>query len=226
MATNVKEMFASIAEKYDLLNNALSFGVHHLWRKKSVKLVGAKSGMKVLDCASGTGDFAIEFYNKGCEVLATDFCEPMLKIAEKKFAERNYAIKCEVADVTNLQFASEEFDVSSISFGIRNVPDVIKGLSEMARVVKSGGKVVILEFGWPKGAFKYVYGFYSKYMIPIIGKIISGNNYAYDYLPETAKKFPCADDFLDVANSLGVFKNSSYVSLTLGIAYIYVLEKK
>lgn len=227
MSEKVRTMFAEISGKYDQMNDLLSFGVHHKWRKKAVKLSGAKNGMKVLDCATGTGDLAIEFkkaVGKG-EVIGTDFCAEMLEYAPPKAKENNLDIKFEIADVMNLQYDDESFDISSISFGIRNVDDTLTGLKELARVVKKGGKVIIIEFGQPKGIFSVFYNIYSKFIMPTLGKLFARSKAAYEYLPQTAAKYPCRDDFTKIMDQTGLLKNNKYHSLTFGIAYIYLGER-
>lgn len=225
MSEKVKNMFADIADDYDRINSILSFGVHNAWRKKTVLESGAKSGHKVLDCATGTGDLAIEFKKAvGHEgvVTGTDFCEEMIEHAPAKADKENLVVKFEVADAMNLPYEDNTFDISSIAFGIRNVDDPLACLKEMARVVKPGGKVVVLEFGQPKGAVRIPYEIYSKHVMPAIGGFISGNREAYTYLPETSAKFPAGNKFLDLMKEADVFSEQRAVKLTGGISYIYV----
>ncbi len=224
MSEQVKKMFSGISGKYDLLNDILSFGIHHRWRKKTVKQAVVSQNANILDTACGTGDLAFEFYKalKGnCNIIATDFCEDMLDIAKKKANFNEYKIKFELADVMNLHFKDKTFDITSISFGIRNVDDTKIGISELARVTKSGGRVVILEFGQADGLFGKIYNFYSKYYMPFAGKLIAGDDYAYSYLPKTAKLFPCKDEFVNIMKSTGKFSDIHYIKLSGGIAYIY-----
>ena len=225
MSEKVKNMFADIADDYDRLNSILSFGVHYFWRDKAVKLSGAQPGSRVLDCATGTGDLALEFKEKvGPEgyVKGTDFCAEMLQYAPDKAAQKNLSVDFEVADVLNLPYDDNEFDIASIAFGIRNVDDPVKGLRELARVVKSGGRVVVLEFGQPRGIVKYPYELYSQYIMPAIGGWISGNREAYTYLPRTSARFPAGDKFLQLMEEADAFESKQAHKLTAGIAYIYV----
>jgi len=225
MSEKVKNMFADIADDYDRLNSILSFGVHYFWRDKAVKLSGAQPGSRVLDCATGTGDLALEFKEKvGPEgyVKGTDFCAEMLQYAPDKAAQKNLSVDFEVADVLNLPYDDNEFDIASIAFGIRNVDDPVKGLREMARVVKPGGRVVVLEFGQPRGIVKYPYELYSQYIMPAIGGWISGNREAYTYLPRTSARFPAGDKFLQLMEEADAFESKQAHKLTAGIAYIYV----
>ena len=229
MSHKVKEMFKGIAGRYDFMNNLLSLGIHKSWRKKAVALSSAKKDDSVLDCASGTGDFAIEFKkvvgNQG-KVVATDFCTEMLIIAEKKFQKNTWDIKTQIEDVMNLSFEDNTFDISSIAFGIRNVDSSIKGLEEMARIVKQSGEVVVLEFGQPYGLFSYIYKFYSKLIIPVLGKLLTNSKFAYDYLQETAGRFPCSEEFIEIMKSTRKFESIKYYPVTSGIAYIYIGKVK
>lgn len=225
MSEKVKNMFADIADDYDRINTILSFGVHNAWRKKAVLESGAAPGDRVLDCATGTGDLAIEFKkavgHQG-KVIGTDFCEEMIEHAPAKADKEKLVVEFEVADAMNLPYEDNSFDIASIAFGIRNVDDPLACLKEMARVVKSGGRVVILEFGQPKGAVRFPYKIYSKHVMPAIGGFISGNREAYSYLPETSAKFPAGDKFLDLMRNADVFSDQRAVKLTGGISYIYV----
>ncbi|MEX0995335.1 MAG: bifunctional demethylmenaquinone methyltransferase/2-methoxy-6-polyprenyl-1,4-benzoquinol methylase UbiE [Balneolaceae bacterium] len=225
MGEKVKNMFADIAEDYDRINSILSFGIHHIWRKRTVRESTAGPGDHVLDCASGTGDLAIEFKKAvGDEgyVLGTDFCREMIELAPEKAKKKNLEIDFEVADAMDLSYENDRFDISSIAFGIRNVDDPVKSLQEMARVVKPGGRVVVLEFGQPKGLLKFPYVLYSRHIMPAIGGWISGNREAYTYLPETSANFPAGDSFLELMDQAGVFSTRRAVRLTGGISYIYV----
>ena len=225
MSEKVRSMFADIANDYDRVNTVLSFGVHHAWRRKTIKESGAAPGNSVLDCATGTGDLAIEFKKKvGKEgyVLGTDFCAPMIEPAPGKAKKEGLDIDFEVADAMDLPYEDNRFDIASISFGIRNVDEPIVALKEMARVVKPGGRVVVLEFGQPKGFIKYPYELYSQYIMPTVGGILSGNKEAYTYLPKTSATFPAGKKFLKLMDNAGVFSEKKAVKLTGGIAFIYV----
>lgn len=218
-------MFADIASDYDRVNTVLSFGVHHAWRKKAIIESEAKEGDHVLDCATGTGDLAIEFKKAVGDtgyVLGTDFCAPMIEPAPGKAKDEGLEIDFEVADAMNLPYEDDRFDISSIAFGIRNVDDPVVALKELSRVVKPGGRVVVLEFGQPKGLLKYPYNLYSQHIMPAIGGMLSGNREAYTYLPRTSATFPAGDKFLKLMDNADTFSDKKAIKLTGGIAYVYV----
>ena len=225
MSEKVRQMFAEIAGDYDRVNTILSFGVHHIWRNKAVRLSGAEPGDSVLDCATGTGDLAVEFKKRVGEkghVLGTDFCEEMIELAPGKARANDLLIDFQVADAMDLPFDDDRFDIASIAFGIRNVDDPIQALREMARVVKPGGRVVVLEFGQPRGLIKFPYELYSQYIMPAVGGWISGNREAYHYLPRTSAEFPAGNNFINLMDQAGSFSKTELEKLTGGIAYVYV----
>jgi demethylmenaquinone methyltransferase/2-methoxy-6-polyprenyl-1,4-benzoquinol methylase len=225
MSEAVRSMFASIAGRYDITNSVLSLGTHHLWRRVAVKRSGAAPGLHVLDCATGTGDLALAFkkaVGDNGTVLGTDFCKEMLDFAPEKARKAGLAVSFEIADAMNLPYQNNRFDISSISFGIRNVDDPKKCLVEMARVTRPGGKVVVLEFGQPGGWFKLPYQFYQKFVMPLLGGLLTGNKNAYTYLPETSARFPSGESFLAMMDETGVFSAREFRPLTFGVAYIYV----
>lgn len=221
----IRSMFSKVASNYDKANSVLSVGIHHLWRKKLVKLSGVQSGARVLDCATGTGDLAIEFKQKvGVTgyVKGTDFCAEMLIPAPAKAASKNLQIDFEQADVTALQFADNSFDACSISFGIRNVNDPVKALQEMARVVKPGGVVMVLEFGQVDlPIMGPLYNWYSQKVLPVIGGMVTGQRDAYQYLQSSSAAFPCKENFLKLMTEANAFSSMEYTPVTGGIAYIY-----
>jgi demethylmenaquinone methyltransferase/2-methoxy-6-polyprenyl-1,4-benzoquinol methylase len=217
----IRSMFASISTRYDRANTVLSGGVHHLWRRKAVHWSNAKPGDAVLDCATGTGDLAIAFRkavgDRG-RVVGTDFVPEMLDVARHKAP----GITFEVADVTKLPYDDASFDVASISFGIRNVNDPCKGIAEMARTLRSGGRLIVLEFGQPRGRFfGALYDFYRRRMMPKLGGMVTGEQGAYEYLESSAGRFPCGDDFVALMRSAADFSSVEFQMLTFGIAYLY-----
>lgn len=225
MSEKVRSMFADIADDYDRINSVLSFGVHNGWRKKTVRESGAAPGERVLDCATGTGDLALEFKQAvGHEgyVLGTDFCREMIEHAPGKAEKRELVVEFEVADAMDLPYEDSSFDISSIAFGIRNVDNPLQCLRELARVVKKSGRVVVLEFGQPSGMMKAPFNLYSRLIMPAVGGWISGNRDAYTYLPETSAAFPSGEAFLNLMDEAGSFSSSRAVKLTGGIAYVYI----
>ena len=224
MSAEVRQMFASIARRYDAANEVLSLGVHRGWRRAAVRISGARPGHRVLDCATGTGDLALEFkreVGQEGEVIGTDFCAEMLESAPGKARRAGLEVRFAVADALALPYPDASFDVASIAFGIRNVDDPLRCLREMSRVVKPGGSVVVLEFGQPRGAFGALFRTYSKTVMPLIGGALTGNRAAYRYLPRTAAAFPAGDRFLALMAESGAFSRSEAHPLTFGTAYVY-----
>ncbi|QRK06128.1 bifunctional demethylmenaquinone methyltransferase/2-methoxy-6-polyprenyl-1,4-benzoquinol methylase UbiE [Archangium violaceum] len=225
MSTEVRQMFSSIATRYDVTNEVLSFGVHRLWRRAAVRLSGAREGNAILDCATGTGDLALAFKRKvgaSGRVVGTDFCKEMLDSAPAKAAREGLQVEFQVADAMDLPFASDSFDVASIAFGIRNVDDPVKCLKEMARVVRPGGRVVVLEFGQPTGFFGALFRVYSKVVMPTIGGLLTGNRAAYEYLPRTSAAFPAGDKFLSLMDQAGAYQERVAHPMMFGTSYVYV----
>ncbi len=217
-------MFADIASRYDRANSVLSLGTHKRWRKKAVRASGARPGDAVLDVATGTGDLAFAFKQAvgGGSVVGSDFCQPMLDEAMVKRQRLGMDVAFEQADAMALPYQDSAFDVASIAFGIRNVDDPASALAEMARVTRSGGRVVVLEFGQPGGIMAAPYKLYSKLVMPRVGGALTGHREAYEYLPETAAAFPCGDDFVDLMNGAAEFSSIKVTPLTGGIAWLYV----
>lgn len=216
----IKSMFRDISPGYDRANQVLSAGVHHLWRRTAVRVSGAKKGDAILDCATGTGDLAVAFKKRvqSGRVVGTDFVPEMIELAKRKASN----IEFEVADVTNLPYANDTFDVASISFGIRNVGDPRKGIAELARVIKPGGRVIILEFGQPPSrAFGAFYDFYRKRVLPHLGGALTGNRDAYDYLESSTARFPSGEQFVAMMRESAPFQSITMRPLTFGIAWLY-----
>ncbi|HEX2921603.1 MAG TPA: bifunctional demethylmenaquinone methyltransferase/2-methoxy-6-polyprenyl-1,4-benzoquinol methylase UbiE [Bacteroidales bacterium] len=221
----VRSMFNSIAWRYDFLNHFLSFGTDRLWRRKAIKIISeCKNEPVILDLATGTADLAIAAMRiKPKSITGIDISEGMLEIGRRKVLRSGYSSKIELiqADSENIPFLSDSFDVVMVAFGIRNYSDPRKGLSEMNRVLKDSGLVLVLEFSKPqKFPFRNVYNFYFRNILPFLGKLFSGDEEAYNYLPESVMNFPDNEQFLEMMESAG-FKKNRQVKLTGGIASIY-----
>ncbi|MFZ5440144.1 MAG: bifunctional demethylmenaquinone methyltransferase/2-methoxy-6-polyprenyl-1,4-benzoquinol methylase UbiE [Myxococcota bacterium] len=225
MSEQVHQMFSQIAPKYDATNDVLSMGVHRLWRRVAVRLSGAKAGDAVLDCATGTGDLALAFkraVGPSGSVLGTDFNADMLSFAPKKAQDAGLEVKFEVADAMKLPYEDARFNVASISFGIRNVDDPKVCVGELARVVKPGGRVVVLEFGQPGGLFGAFFRFYAKHVMPLLGQLLTGSRAAYEYLPRTMAAFPAGERFVAMMNDSDRYAKAEAHPLLWGLAYVYV----
>jgi demethylmenaquinone methyltransferase / 2-methoxy-6-polyprenyl-1,4-benzoquinol methylase len=186
------------------------------------------AGERVLDCATGTGDLALAFkraVGPAGEVVGTDFCAEMLASAPEKARRAGLQVRFEVADALALPYADGSFDVASIGFGIRNVDDPVRCLREMARVVRPGGRVVVLEFGQPHGAFGALFRVYSRSVMPAVGGLLTGNRAAYEYLPRTAAAFPSGNRFLTLMDDARCFTRRTATALWAGTAYVYLGEK-
>lgn len=224
----VAEMFNSISKKYDFLNHFLSMGIDILWRKKAIGLLKADQPKVILDIATGTGDFAIEALKLNPDqVIGVDISEGMLEVGRQKIKRKKLDNKIELrlGDSEKLLFDDNKFDAVIVSFGVRNFENLEKGIADMFRVLKPGGKVVILEFSKPtKFPFKNIYNFYFKAILPKIGRLVSKDQAAYTYLPESVQAFPDGKNFLKVLEKTG-FKNTRCKPLTFGISSIYIGEK-
>lgn len=224
MSEAVRSMFAGISGRYDLMNSVITLGMHQAWRRKAVSLSGVKSGDNVLDCASGTGDFALAFADvvgKSGHVAATDFCREMLDYLPDKIRGDRHSISIELADAMALQYASGTYDVVSIAYGIRNVDDPRVALGEMIRVLKPGGRLVVIETGQPTGIMKILYALFRP-VIPLAGRIIAGNSEAYSYLPRTALAFPYGQAFVAMLKENPRVREARAYPLFFGVSYIYV----
>ncbi len=220
----VANMFNNISKRYDLLNHVLSMGIDILWRKKAVRLLKPFAPKVILDIATGTGDFAIEASSlKPNIIYGVDISEGMLDVGRKKIVKQklNQIIEMQLGDSENLLFEDNFFDAVTVAFGVRNYENLKLGLSEMLRVMKPGGHVVIIEFSKPaKFPIKQLYSFYFKAILPTIGKVISKDKSAYTYLPESVSAFPYGNKFLEIMKDVG-FTETKAIPLTLGISSIY-----
>ena len=221
-------MFNNISRRYDLLNHLLSLGIDITWRKKAIKMLKPQNPGLILDIATGTADFAIEALALNPQkIIGVDISEGMLAVGRKKIAKMGLEDKIELqlGDSEKLAFSDNKFDAIIVSFGVRNFENLEKGLEDMYRVLKPGGMTVIVEFSKPTVfPFKQLYTFYFKHVLPLIGRIISKDNAAYSYLPESVQAFPYGDKFLEVLNKIG-YKNTVCRPLTFGISSIYIGQK-
>lgn len=224
----VKKMFNQISVKYNLSNTILSFGVHYIWKKKCIDFLKTYQPKTILDLATGTGDIALFLTQlKPEKIVAADFAENMLSETEKRIKQKKLEsiLSVRKEDGENLSFEANTFDAVTISFGIRNFENYEKGLSEMYRVLKNDGVLLILEFTMPKNVlFKYVYKFYFKCILPLIAWMIAGDKKSYDYLPNSVAAFPQYDEFCKVILNQG-FSECNFFPLTGGIATIYLAKK-
>ena len=237
----IASMFNGIAERYDLLNLMLSFGIDTLWRAKLVKFILAGKPSSILDIACGTGDLALIFGKRGVATIGADISANMLSVAwkkaEKRFdgeggvgregsTKRGEKPSFILASADDLPFDNESFDAVTISFGIRNFEKRAEALSEIIRVLRPGGSLAILEFASPKNTiWKALYGFYLKHFVPLVGRLVSGDKYAYRYLTDSIESFPKYESFCKEMREAG-FDECRFRSLSGGIAALYTAYKK
>lgn len=225
-AEAVREMFSGIATKYDFLNHFLSGNIDRKWRKlvaKKLKSVLENPDALVLDVACGTGDLSLELQrNARAKVIGTDFCRPMLDIAFDKNKQVETEIPYLEADGMNLSFADETFEAVTIAFGLRNFSNWQNGLIELRRVLKTGGKLAVLEFSTPLiPGFRQAFQFYFSNILPRIGGVVSGSRGAYEYLPDSVARFPDQKSLAKMLEETG-FAEVEYKNLTGGIAALHI----
>lgn len=224
----VEEMFDNISGKYDLLNHVLSVNIDKIWRRRTINKLKPYSPKKILDVATGTGDFALAASRlKDVQITGIDISEGMLNVGRKKIVKRKLeeSITFLKADSENLPFEKNSFDAAIVGFGVRNFENLKKGLAEINRVLQPGGVFFVLEFSKPGHApFKQLYSFYFTKILPRIGKMVSKDSSAYTYLPESVKEFPDGERFLAILADVG-FENTKSYTQTFGIATIYVGHK-
>lgn len=227
----VRQMFGEIAGRYDLLNHVLSLGVDVYWRWRTVRTVSPESSAPILDVCTGTGDLAFAYRKRAPEsvpVIGSDFTRPMLLFADRKQSGREgksrfvRPIPFVEADAQALPFGDDQFQIVSVAFGLRNVADTRRGLGEMIRVCRPGGRVAVLEFSQPRSRlFGAVYRFYFRHILPRIGQLVSGSRFdAYHYLPESVGEFPSGAALATVMQECGL-EQVQFRPLTLGIATLY-----
>ena len=225
----VEKMFDKIAFRYDFLNRFLSAGIDVRWRKKAIRELISFHPKNILDVATGTGDFAITSYKilKPEKITGIDISEGMLEVGRKKIMK--YGLQSQIqllnGDSEAIFFKDGSFDAVTVAFGVRNFENLEKGLSEIYRVLKPEGRLLVLEFSKPSlPLVRNLYNFYMKFVTPKVGKLISGNNDAYQYLNNSVQQFPEKETFIHVLNHLG-YRYSFYKTLSLGICTIYCGEK-
>lgn len=220
----VEAMFDSIAPRYDLLNRVLSFGIDQRWRRQAVDLLRDASPRRILDVATGTADLALQVLTLEPEkVIGVDISEEMLRIGRQKISEAGEEARVELrkGNSERLPFSDSQFDAALVAFGVRNFENLGRGLLEIQRVLRPGGKLVVLEFSHPRAfPVKQVYGFYSRYILPRVGGAVSGDAGAYKYLPDSVAAFPDGEDFLSQLDSAG-FGELLWKPLTFGVASLY-----
>lgn len=225
----VSNMFNNIAPKYDLLNRVLSLGIDKIWRKRAINILKKNNPSVILDVATGTADVAISTANiiQPESIVGIDISSEMLEVGKKKISQMglDQTISLKLGDSEAIEFGDNTFDAATVAFGVRNFENLEKGLSEMLRVVKKGGTVLILEFSKPSVfPFKQIFQFYFKFILPFIGKFTSKDPKAYKYLFESVQAFPQGSKFLNIMQSVG-YKNCRQVKLSLGICSIYLGDK-
>lgn len=220
----VRSMFNNIAETYDFLNHFLSFGIDYYWRWKAIKKLKPFQPKLILDMATGTTDFALSAQkNLNAKVIGIDLAESMLHVGMKKLRskEKTEEIQLVCGDAENIPVSSNMFDAATVAFGVRNFENLTKGLSEICRTLKPEGNLIILEFSKPsKFPFKQIYFFYFKYILPVMGRMVSKSSEAYDYLPDSVTKFPAPETLNTIILNAG-YSKVSYQQLTFGIVTIH-----
>lgn len=222
---NVTSMFDSIAPSYDFLNHFLSFGTDRIWRKKAIRIISESfKNPKILDVAAGTADLSLAAMKLDPEhITGIDISVKMLEIGREKISRKRLDDRIELVqgDSEKIPFANDHFDVAMVAFGVRNFADPLKGLSEMTRVVRRGGMVMVLEFSKPvKSPVRQLYNFYFLNVLPLIGRLFSKNKKAYSYLPESVMQFPDNEQFIELMVKAGL-SSVRQKKLTWGVASIY-----
>jgi demethylmenaquinone methyltransferase/2-methoxy-6-polyprenyl-1,4-benzoquinol methylase len=221
-------MFDAIAPRYDLLNHVLSAGLDARWRTRAIEELRLGPGARVLDLCTGTGDLAVAALRAqpAASVIGIDFAAEMLRLASRKMTSRRLsAVRLVRGDGTRIPLADATCDAATIGFGIRNVVDPAAALAELARVLRPGGRLAILEFGQPRlPGIRTMYSWYFRYLLPLVGKLISKHQSAYSYLPASVGTFPPAKEFAATIAATG-FSQVQAVPLTFGIVYLYIAER-
>jgi demethylmenaquinone methyltransferase/2-methoxy-6-polyprenyl-1,4-benzoquinol methylase len=222
----IRRMFGRVARRYDLLNHLLSGSLDRLWRRRLARSLSLPAGSRVLDLCSGTGDQAVALRRRRFEVVAADFCLPMLALARAKLGRDPGRPPATLqADALVLPFADHSFAGATVSFGLRNVADLDRALAELARVVRPGGELGVLEFAVPvRGPLRALYLFYFRRLLPAVGGAVSGDSDAYRYLPESVLGFPQRADFTARLAAAG-FTGARFESLSGGVLCLYLARR-
>ncbi len=226
-AGQVAEVFHSVAGKYDLMNDLMSMGIHRLWKRFTIELSGVRPGHRVLDIAGGTGDLTMKFSDlvgPAGQVVLADINASMLEVGRSRLTDRGYAGNIEYvqADAEHLPFPDNHFNAVSIAFGLRNVTDKDQALRDMARVLKPGGKLMVLEFSKPTNPLlSKVYDNYSFNALPLMGQLIAGDSASYQYLAESIRMHPDQDTLKGMMDAAGLV-NTKYHNMTGGIVALHV----
>jgi len=222
---HIERMFNSIAPRYDVLNRMLSGGVDQQWRRVVMKEVLDSQPQRLLDVATGTADLALMAARKGVpQVIGVDIADQMLEVGRRKVSKADLDRRVELlnGDAEKLPFSDRQFDVATVAFGVRNFEDLAAGLRQIHRVLRPGGKLIVLEFSRPRVfPVKQLYAFYNRFILPAVGSLVSGDSGAYTYLPESIAVFPEGDEFLNWMEEAG-FTQRKARRLTFGIASVYV----
>lgn len=224
----VEEMFDNIAHRYDFLNHLLTLGIDITWRKKAVKYISGIQPKKILDVASGTGDFAFEALSiKPEKIIGFDLSEGMMNYGRMKAQKLNVTgvVEFVKGDSEKMPFSDKSFDAITVGFGVRNFENLETGLAEMHRVLKPGGRVAILEASAPQNTiFRWFFSLYFGKIVPLIGKLFSKDARAYNYLPESVAVFPCGLELVKILENIG-FTKVRWQPLTFGACAFYTMEK-
>jgi demethylmenaquinone methyltransferase/2-methoxy-6-polyprenyl-1,4-benzoquinol methylase len=229
-ARHVMHHFDTVAKRYDFMNSLLSFGIHHIWKRQAVKMLGLSRGDRVIDVCGGTGDLALltaKAIGPNGRIVIYDINRAMLREGQRKLASSGAGdqISCVQGDAEAISFPDGTFDVAMVGFGIRNLTHMEEGFREMCRVLRPGGKLMCLEFSKPTSRiFRWLYDLYSFRIMPLLGWVIVGSRRAYTYLPESIRLFPLPDDLAALMKSIG-FRHIVYLKMTNGIAVTHVAKK-
>jgi demethylmenaquinone methyltransferase/2-methoxy-6-polyprenyl-1,4-benzoquinol methylase len=222
-SSRVREVFKSVAPSYDLMNDLMSGGMHRLWKKFTVDLANVKRGEKVLDVASGSGDLALAFapqVGAGGQVWQTDINEAMLRVGRDRLIDAGFVLPNSLCDAEKLPFASESFNLVTVAFGLRNMTHKDHALSEMTRVLKPGGRLIVLEFSQVHDSLKAAYDVYSFKVLPVLGKYVAKDESSYRYLAESIRMHPDQETLKGMMEAAGLSR-VEYFNLSAGVVAVH-----